>query len=533
MKHVPQNRFRFLVRCFGWMLLAAFAAGAFATTSTNSESRVALVIGNADYVQGRLGNPLNDARAMAGRLRHLGFNVILRENLKIRELGSIYREFRSKIVPGGVALVFYAGHGVQFRGQNYFPAIDADIASEEDVPLQSLHLGTLLDSMEEANAGFSLVFLDACRDNPYARRFRSGSRGLAKVETSSSTLIHYATRPGSVAADGTGKNGTYTEALLAQIAEEGVPVEQMIKRVTNQVIAATNGRQEPWLEGSLRGDFYFAPKAATPPQPPPVQLDPEIETWRVADSVGSIAGYRIYLNEYPNGRFSAAARIKISEIEKREQEEAAAQRERDAAAQVAREAAAQREREAAALAARPPAPQNVRELHAAAPTDPAGAALGSGQLQTRYRDGGDGTLIDTLTGLQWQRCALGQTWDSGSCRGTAQTHNFDSAVAAVQALADAGGWRLPSIDELKSLVYCSTGLPTRWNVSGSPCDRASRAPTIDSGAFPNTPRSYFWTGTRFAVFSSDKWLVNFENGGADGYTTGSEGKVRLVRSVKR
>jgi uncharacterized caspase-like protein len=102
-----------------------------------------------------------------------------------------------------------------------------------------------------------LVFLDACRDNPFARRFRAATRGLAKVEAASGMLIHYATRPGSVASDGDGQNGTYTEALLAQMSEPGVPVEQMLKRVANQVVAKTKGKQEPWVEGSLRGDFYF------------------------------------------------------------------------------------------------------------------------------------------------------------------------------------------------------------------------------------------------------------------------------------
>ena len=203
---------------------------------------MALVIGNAAYGQGSLANPVNDARAMASRLRTLGFDVILRENLKTRDIGGVYREFRSKIAPGNVALVFYAGHGIQFKGQNYFPAVDSVINSEEDVPLQSLNLSSLLDNMEEAKAGVSLVFLDACRNNPYSRSFRSPSNGLAKVEAASGTLIHYATKPGSVAADGDGKNGTYTEALLAQMSEPGVPVELMLKRVANRVVTKTKGK---------------------------------------------------------------------------------------------------------------------------------------------------------------------------------------------------------------------------------------------------------------------------------------------------
>lgn len=249
----------------GAIALLAFCFGANAQQPSSGAKRVALVIGNAEYKGGKLANPVNDARAMAARLRELGFEVVMRENLKTREVGGVYREFRSKIVPGSVALVFYAGHGVQIRGQNYFPTVDAAIASEEDVPLQSLNLASLLDNMDEAKAAISLVFLDACRDNPYARRMRNGAKGLAKAETASGTLIHYATRPGSVADDGPGRNGTYTEELLSAINQPGVPVEIMLKQVTNRVVAKTQGKQEPWVEGSLRGDFYFV--GGKPPEP--------------------------------------------------------------------------------------------------------------------------------------------------------------------------------------------------------------------------------------------------------------------------
>ncbi|MBK9442790.1 MAG: caspase family protein [Comamonadaceae bacterium] len=278
--------------------------------------RLALVIGNAAYKSGPLVNPVNDARAMRNRLQSLGFEVLFHENLKKDEIGSIYSQFRSKIAPGGVALVFYAGHGVQFKGENYFPAVDANIRFEEDVQLQSLNLGHLLSNMEEAKAAVSLVFLDACRDNPFARSFRSGSRGLAKVQAASGTLIHYATKPGSVAADGDGQNGTYTEALLAQISSPGVPVEQMLKRVTNRVVEKTQGKQEPWVEGSLRGDFYFIFQGPATVQVQNAPADPEAETWRAADSVGTAAAYQSYLKRYPQGRYADAATIKLEALQK-------------------------------------------------------------------------------------------------------------------------------------------------------------------------------------------------------------------------
>lgn len=285
-----------------------------------TEQRVALVIGNAAYKQGELSNPVNDARAMASQLRSQGFDVVLHENLKSRDIGSVYRQFRNKITPGGVALVFYAGHGIQFKGQNYFPAVDSNIASEEDVPLQSLHLGTLLDNMEEAKAGVSLVLLDACRDNPFARRFRSATRGLAKVEAASGTLIHYATKPGSVASDGEGQNGTYTEALLAQMSEPGVPVELMLKRVTNRVVVKTKGKQEPWVEGSLRGEFYFIFQG-----PSSIQLQPtatprktkaerEEELWDSIKDSDNVEVLNEYLKAYPKGHFVTQARILVTKL---------------------------------------------------------------------------------------------------------------------------------------------------------------------------------------------------------------------------
>lgn len=287
-------------------------------SGAGAEKRVALVIGNAAYRQGALTNPVNDARAISRKLRSLGFEVVLHENLKLRDIGGVYREFRSKITPGGVALVFYAGHGIQFKGQNYFPAIDADISSEEDVPLQSLNLGNLLDNMEEAKAGVSLVFLDACRDNPFARRFRSATRGLAKVEAASGMLIHYATRPGSVASDGEGQNGTYTEALLAQMSSPGVPVELMLKRVANQVVTKTKGKQEPWVEGSLRGDFYFISQGPTTVQVQQAPADPEGEAWKMAERTDSIEALEAYLREYPKGNYAAAARIRLAALKKTE-----------------------------------------------------------------------------------------------------------------------------------------------------------------------------------------------------------------------
>lgn len=221
-------------------------------------ARLALVIGNAAYQQSPLKNPVNDARAMDTKLRSLGFAVTKVENLKRDQIGRMLSGFVSRIQPGDEVVVFYAGHGLQVKGENYLPAVDAQISTEDDVPLNSLNLRSVLERLDEAKAGVKLLLLDACRNNPYARSFRSASRGMARMQDApSGTLMHFATRPGSVANDGDGVNGLYTAELLKLIDQPGVPVEQLFKRVTAAVERASGGQQEPWVEGSLKGEFYF------------------------------------------------------------------------------------------------------------------------------------------------------------------------------------------------------------------------------------------------------------------------------------
>lgn len=226
-------------------------------TPEHSAQKLALVIGNAAYKSAPLKNPVNDARAMTAKLKELGFEVITYENVQQKQLGKVLREFRTRLQPGAVALFFYAGHGLQVKGINYLPAVDADIESEDDIPLQSLDVNKVFDVMAEGKTRLNLVFLDACRNNPYTRSFRSADGGLAKVNAPSGTMISFATRPGSVARDGDGKNGLYTQHLLQAMDVPNQPIEQVLKRVVSRVKQTTNGTQEPWSEGSIEGDFYF------------------------------------------------------------------------------------------------------------------------------------------------------------------------------------------------------------------------------------------------------------------------------------
>lgn len=224
-------------------------------------NKVALVIGNAGYA-GRwaLKNPTNDARAVADRFKALGFDVLLYLDVKVNQLGDILSTASQRMRPGGAFVFYYAGHGLQLRNENYFPAIDAGIRTQFDVPTQSLSLQHILSLADEAKSELRLMFLDACRDNPWVVASRSFAGGLAKVEPPRGTLISYATRPGSVAEDGEGSNGVYTNQLLRHLGTPNLPVESVFKRIANDVYRTTGGRQEPWHEGNLRGEFAFVVK---------------------------------------------------------------------------------------------------------------------------------------------------------------------------------------------------------------------------------------------------------------------------------
>jgi outer membrane protein OmpA-like peptidoglycan-associated protein/osmotically-inducible protein OsmY len=231
-------------------------------------NRLALVIGNRDYTSGALKNPINDAVDVGNALGALGFQVTLVKNIRRDDVGPVVEGFTSRIRAGDDVVVFYAGHGVQVKGVNYLPAVDANIRVESDVALNSINLNQLLDRLDEAHAGVRLLLIDACRDNPYARSFRSGTRGLARVEGApSGTLMHFATRPGGVAADGDGRNGLYTTNLLKNLRTPGLPVESMLKRVAAGVKQESGGEQQPWTEGALDGEFYFVASV----QPVPVR----------------------------------------------------------------------------------------------------------------------------------------------------------------------------------------------------------------------------------------------------------------------
>ena len=227
-----------------------------------STKRVALVIGNSDYQHGsKLRNAVNDANDIAKTLKELNFDVILLTNGNLRSMDQSLERFYRQLQQGAVGLFYYAGHGIQVNGENYLIPVDARLNRESEVNYESLPLGKLLAAMEESDNGVNIVILDACRDNPFGRSWTrsSSNKGLAAIQNSATgTFIAYATGPGDVAQDGTGRNGTFTEALLKNLRNPNQNVEEIFKQVRVDVANKTNNAQVPWTTSSLIGDFYFA-----------------------------------------------------------------------------------------------------------------------------------------------------------------------------------------------------------------------------------------------------------------------------------
>jgi hypothetical protein len=262
------------------MVTALMLAPTWAATQNTlaSEPRHALVIGNANYAAAPLVNSANDAAAVAKVLERAGFIVDLKVNASQKQMQDAVTAFGDQLKGGGAGLFYFAGHGVQIKGRNFLMPVGADIKREDEVPYKAVDVQQVLDKMETARNRINMVILDACRDNPFARSSRSGSGGLSQVDAPIGSLIAFATAPGSVASDGKGANGLYTQHLLANIERPGTAIEEVFKRVRLGVRLDSSGTQVPWESTSLEGDFFFFPPQAgaksgptTLPPPPGVE----------------------------------------------------------------------------------------------------------------------------------------------------------------------------------------------------------------------------------------------------------------------
>ncbi len=296
-------------------------------TISQSENRTALIIGNGSYVDVPLRNPVNDATDMSSVLKSLGFEVLFYTDLDQNGMKKAIREFGSKLrANGGVGLFYYAGHGVQVKGINYLIPVRAQVNSEEEVEYEGVEAGLVLAQMEAAKNEMNIVILDACRNNPFARSYRSAEKGLAQLNAPSGSLIAYSTAPGSIASDGTGRNGLYTQELLRQMKVPGVSIEEIFKQVRIAVRRLTSEKQTPWESSSLTGAFYFS-GARDPGRPEAKTTSPEIavdssvedEYWNNIQGRSDPKLFEGYLSEFPRGKYAALARQRISTYEARDE----------------------------------------------------------------------------------------------------------------------------------------------------------------------------------------------------------------------
>lgn len=336
-----------------------------------ADKRVALVIGNSAYEKvTRLENPANDAGLMAETLKAAGFDTVdMRRDLKIDDMRRALRQFIDTSRDADVAVVYYAGHGIEVDGTNYLVPVDAVLERDTDIYDEALSLDRVLVSVEPAKQ-LRLVMLDACRDNPFARSMkrtiaaRSIGRGLAKIEpTSPNTLIAFASKAGSTASDGDGQNSPFTAALARHVTKPGLDLRKAFGYVRDDVLKSTGNRQEPYVYGSHGGDdFSLVPSKADPIG---AQADPQTAVrhdYEFALQLGTRDGWDAFLSQHPEGFYANLAKGQVKKISAEEIRAAAAEKSRLAEqerARLAAESAHQAEIAKAAAAAKAAEDQRV------------------------------------------------------------------------------------------------------------------------------------------------------------------------------
>ncbi len=307
----------------------------FSATSALAAGRFALVIGNAAYTgSAPLKNPKNDADLIARSLTEVGFEVTKVTDADQKQMRRAMLDFSRTLRnnPDSIGLFYYAGHGVQVRGVNYMVPVTADIKDEDEVRFEGIDVNDFLETMRSSNSRLNIIILDACRNNPFTRSFRSASRGLAPVQAASGTLIAYSTAPGDVAFDGDGLNSPYSLALSRFILKRGLRVETVFKRVLAEVEDATDKKQTPWLTGAFRGEFFFASRKAAATdgagaasasasasgdtRQAGTSQSLEKLFWESIVNSSNPASFEAYLTAFPSGVFAPLAKIKIAELKK-------------------------------------------------------------------------------------------------------------------------------------------------------------------------------------------------------------------------
>ncbi|MBN2688328.1 MAG: caspase family protein [Deltaproteobacteria bacterium] len=437
------------------LLVFLFSSG---QSQAAKEPRTALVIGNSAYGTAPLKNPVNDATATADKLKELGFTVTLKTNAGERDMDEAIRDFGRKLKKNqGVGLFYYAGHAIQLGGVNYLLPVNARIEKESDVRFNAINADMVLAEMAYAENGLNIIILDACRDNPFTRSFRSVARGLAIISNAPvGTFISYSTGANQVARDGKGEHSPYTEALLENIARPGLTINEVFMNVRVKVREETG--QVPWELSSLEGYFYFVP------------VEPAEKQADARDAMDAAnQELKAMLQRLEQEKTALASEMDMAEKRRKQIE---AERERLAAEkeawQQAKEQRSRLEEEKAALASEMEKAEKRRrqiedeQKHLAAEKEelrkakeqrtsptatvamivpPAAASVKETARDDRFIAYSNGTVLDTRTNLMWA------AKDSG--------HDVDHYDAIHYCEAYGGGgytdWRMPTISQLTGL----------------------------------------------------------------------------------
>ena len=306
--------------------VAIFMLGA--VSGARAETRIALVIGNGDYLHANaLPNPTNDASDVAQSLERLGFSVTRVLNGTYDDLRQAIRAFNVQVQGADIGLIYFAGHGMELAGQNWLIPTDATLKTDLDVANEAIGLKTLVQSVSRA-AGLGLIILDACRDNPFANKMarskltRSVTRGFAKVEPTTNVLVAYAAKDGTVAKDGDRRNSPYTTALLRNLEVPGLEISYMFRNVRDEVMASTHRAQQPFVYGSLSSKATYlkaAPALASAPSPSAGAQNPapaaDEAIWGTIKDATDPQLFAEFVSTFATSPHAAAARVRLEDLQ--------------------------------------------------------------------------------------------------------------------------------------------------------------------------------------------------------------------------
>lgn len=481
---------------FNGVLMLTLTIGSF---NVFAAQKVALVIGNNSYLPeiGALSNPVNDAVAIDQKLKKMGFDTILLKNGTKNQMLDALDDFKEKLQSGSTAIFYYAGHGVEANGKNYLIPVDAKMPRNED-----RYSDDFFDMREKAmqamlysSAENKILIIDACRDNPAAKKSRGiggGGRGFARtgiddMPNAGKVGLFFSTLSGTVASDGSNsRHSPFTAALLTHLDKPNLTWPELVGDVSETVRQSTKG-QQVWSEGGAElARFKLLPVAESKPSPVviPTLPDAELVYWDSIKSSTDASDYAAYLEDYPRGRFAGLAK-------------------------------------------------NRQQQYAPKLTVPSPAPVQQAQVQVRDKPltqpeslSPDEQLLaqgqwrDPKTNLIWMRCSVGQEWTGKTCSGEGKQINWNDVKKAggsfFNYLSYGGvtGWRLPTIDELKTLMIKNeTGYASAFIFQPK------------SGKFET-----YWSSSPVANNSSFPWVVRFDEGYANNYGENYNQYARLVRS---